>query len=102
MARDIRIKTRAQGGVTEILTMVSHPMETGQRKDKSGKKIPAHHINKLNIEVNGKLVASANLGAAVSKNPMVGVRVKGAKAGDKVKVSWNDNKNEAGSAEATV
>ena len=99
MARDIRIKTRKVGSASEILTMVNHPMETGQRKDKkTGKKIPAHHIEKLNVELNGKLVASANLGAAISKRPLVGIRVKGAlKVGDKIKVSWNDNMKESGS-----
>ena len=103
MARDIRIKTRRSGSSTEILTMVNHPMETGQRKDKkTGKKIPAHYIEKLNVELNGKLVASANLGAAVSKRPMVGIRVSGAKAGDTVKVSWRDNMKESGTQTATV
>lgn len=103
MARDIRIKTRSVGGATEILTMVNHPMETGQRKNKkTGKKIPAHFIEKLNIELNGKLVASANLGPAVSKRPLVGVRVSAAKSGDTVKVSWRDNMKESGTATATV
>ena len=103
MARDIRIKTRTSGSSTEILAMVNHPMETGQRKDKkTGKKIPAHYIEKVNIELNGKLVASANLGAAVSKRPMIGIRVKGAKAGDTVKVSWRDNQKESGTQTASV
>ncbi len=103
MARDIRIKTRKTGGATEILAMVNHPMETGRRKNKkTGKLIPAHYVEKMNVELNGKLVASANLGAAVSKRPMVGVRVTTAKSGDTVKVTWRDNKKESGSKTATV
>ena len=43
-----------------------------------------------------------DLGVAVSKDPLVGVKLKGAKAGDKVKVTWSDNKGESNNAEATV
>lgn len=106
MARTIIIKTRrnkSRAGETEILTLINHPMETGRRKNKKTKKlIPAHHITKLNIEFKGKLIASCNLGAAVSKRPLVGVSVTGAKSGDKIKVSWRDNKNESGSLTGAV
>jgi len=98
-----KIKTRAKGAATEILVLVNHPMETGQRVDKkTKKKIPAHYIQKLTIDLNGKTVADVDMGPAVSKDPLVGVAVKGAKAGDKVKVSWSDNKGEKGGADATV
>ncbi|MEE8481965.1 MAG: thiosulfate oxidation carrier complex protein SoxZ [Acidiferrobacterales bacterium] len=106
MARAIIIKTRRnkyRSGETEILALVNHPMETGRRKNKkTKKKIPAHHITKLNIELNGKLVASCNLGAAVSKRPLVGISVAGAKSGDKIKVTWRDNKSESGSKTSAV
>ncbi len=103
MARLTKIKTRAKDGATEILVLVNHPMETGQRVDpKTKEKVPAHFIQNLNIEVNGKPVASADLGVAISKDPLIAVAVKGAKAGDKVKASWTDNKGENGSAETTV
>jgi len=98
-----KIKTRAKDGATEILVLVNHPMETGQRVDRKTKaKIPAHFIQNLTIELNGKAVAVASLGPAVSKDPLLGVRVKGAKSGDKVKVSWSDNKGQSGSAESAV
>ncbi len=105
MARTIILKTRTSGDATEILTRVSHPMETGLRKDKKTKKlIPAHYIEKLTIKLNGKQVAEANLGPGVSKNPTVGVRVDASKAkpGSKVKVSWSDNEGEKGSKQITI
>ncbi len=103
MARTTKIKARSRGGATEILVLVSHPMETGQRKDKkTKKKIPAHYIQKMTFTMNGKTVADADLGPAVSKNPVVGVRLAGAKKGAKVKVSWSDNKGESGSAETSI
>ncbi len=103
MARQTRMRTKTQDGATEVLVLVSHPMETGQRVDKKTKeKIPAHFIQKVTFALNGKEVAVANLGVAVSKDPLVGIKLKGTKAGDKVKVSWSDNKGETGNAEATV
>ncbi len=103
MAKLTKVKTRTKGDTTEVLVLVNHPMETGQRKDKKTKqKIPAHYIQKITFEHNGKVVADANLGAAVSKNPLTAISIKGAAAGDKIKVSWSDNKGESGGGEATV
>jgi len=98
-----KIKTRPKDGATEILVLVNHPMETGLRVDnKTKQKIPAHFIQKLTIELNGKVVADVDMGIAISKDPLIGVAVKGSKAGDKVKVSWTDNKGEKGGADAAV
>jgi len=73
------------------------------RKDKaSGKVIPAHFIQELTIELNGKPMASASLGIGVSENPLLGFRSKTAKNGDKLKVTWKDNKGESGTLEAVV
>jgi len=103
MARETKIRTRTQEGATEILVLVTHPMETGMRKDKaSGKAIPAHFIQELNIELNGKLMASARMGIGVSENPLLGFRSKTAKNGDKLKITWKDNMGETGTAEAKV
>jgi len=102
MARTTRMKTKASGGVAEVLVLVNHPMETGNRKDKkTGKKIPAHYIKNMTFKKNGKAFADANLGPAVSKNPLVSVRV-AAKAGDKITVSWSDSKGESGNAASSV
>lgn len=103
MARTTRMRTKAQDGGTEVLVLVNHPMETGQRADKKTKeKIPAHWIQKMTFFLNGKEVAVADMGVAISKDPLVSVKLKGTKAGDKVKVTWSDNKGETGQAEATV
>ena len=103
MARETKIRTRTQEGAVEVLVLVSHPMETGLRKDKaSDKVIPAHFIQELSVELNGKPLASASLGIGVSENPLLGFRSKTAKNGDKLKISWKDNRGEAGTAEAIV
>ena len=98
-----KMKTRNKGDETEILVLAQHPMETGQRTDKkTKKKIPAHYIETMNFTLNGKTIADVSMSGGVSKNPLVGIRVKGAKAGDKIVVAWKDNKGETGGAESTV
>ncbi|WP_455221129.1 thiosulfate oxidation carrier complex protein SoxZ [Kaarinaea lacus] len=101
--KSIRIRAQLKGDVTEVKALMSHSMETGLRKDKkTGEKIPAHFIKEVICEHNGKQVLVANWGVAVSKNPYLSFKFKGASKGDSVKISWNDNKGESDSAEATI
>ena len=103
MARETKIRTRKQEGAVEVLVLVNHPMETGMRKDKaSSATIPAHFIQELSIEINGKLGATTSMGTGVSENPLLGFRFKNAKNGDKIKAVWKDNKGETGTTEAVV
>ena len=102
MASNIRIRAQIKGGSTEVKCLMSHPMETGLRKDYSGNKIPAHFIKEVTCEHKGKVVMLASWGVAISKNPYLSFSFKGAAAGDTVKVSWVDNKGESASAEASV
>ena len=102
MAEPMRIRAQAAGGNATVRVLMSHEMETGQRKDASGKVIPAWHITDVTAALNGKPVFSAEWGPAVSKNPFMQFTVKGAKAGDKVSVSWKDNKGETRTDEATI
>ena len=99
----IKIRAKADGDVTTVKCLMSHPMETGTRKDsKTGETVPAHYITEVKAELNGKLVMTANWGPAVSKNPYLAFSVKPAKAGDTLKLSWVDNKGEADSTETTL
>ncbi len=103
MARKMKVRTRTQDGMVEVLVLVSHPMETGLRKDKKTKKvIPAHWIQNMSLMHNGKLAAEANLGIAVSEDPLLGFRLPKAKNGDKIKITWKDNKGESGEISAVV
>jgi len=101
--KSIRIRAKIKGGETEVKALMSHEMETGLRKDKkTGKKIPAHFIKEVVCEHNGKQVLLAQWGVAISKNPYLSFKFKGAKAGDTIKISWQDNKGESSSAEAKI
>jgi sulfur-oxidizing protein SoxZ len=100
---EMKIRASLKGDVAEVKVLMNHPMETGQRKDaKTGELIPAHHITNVTATVAGKPVLDAQWGGGISKNPYLAFRVKGAKAGDKVTVSWEDNKGEKESGEATI
>ena len=103
MAKSIRIRAKAKGSTATVKALITHPMETGQRKDKkTGKKIPAHFIQEVKCEHGGKTVVNAQWGAAVSKNPYLSFAFTGAKKGDTVKLSWVDNKGQSDSAVAKV
>ena len=103
MARRTRIKTRQRGSATEVLCLVDHPMETGQRIDpRTGRVVPAHFIQKLIFEVNGKQVAEADIGTAIAQDPVFIVRIRGTSSGDTIKVKWTDNRGEKGSASTFV
>jgi sulfur-oxidizing protein SoxZ len=102
MADPMRIRAQAQGPNAIVRVLMSHEMETGQRKDAAGKVIPAWHISNVSATLNGKPVFSAEWGPAVSKNPFLQFTVKGGKAGDKVAVTWKDNKGDTRTDEAVV
>jgi sulfur-oxidizing protein SoxZ len=103
MAEPMRIRATMAGDVADIKVLMNHPMETGQRKDaKTGQLVPAHFIQDVTATINGVSVLSANLGSGVSKNPYLGFKVKGPKAGDKVVVNWTDNKGDKNTAETVI
>lgn len=98
-----KVRASLAGDVADIKILINHPMETGDRKDpKGGGQIAAHFINDIQVTVNGNVVFDAATGAGVSRDPLIGIKFKGAKAGDKVAVSWKDNKGATESAEATI
>ena len=93
MAKSIRIRAKAKGGDTTVKALITHPMETGLRKNKkTGKKIPAHYIQEVTCKHNGANVMTAHWGPAVSKNPYVSIMLSGAAKGDAIELSWVDNK----------
>ncbi len=98
----IKLKAAVKGDVVEVKALMTHPMETGQRKDKkTGELVPAHFIQDIVVTAGDKTILTAKWGGSVSKNPYLAFNYAG-KAGDKVKLAWTDNKGEKDSAEADV
>ena len=102
MSDPMRIRAQAQGDKTTVRVLVGHEMESGQRKDAAGKVVPAWFIQEISATWNGKTVMSAQWGTAVSKNPFMQFSFKGGKAGEKVVVSWTDNRGDKRSDEAVI
>ncbi len=102
MADPMKIRAQMAGDKANVRVLMSHEMETGQRKDSSGKVIPAWFIQEVSAALNGKVVMTAQWGPSVSKNPFLQFAIKGAKAGDKVAVTWKDTKGDTRTDEATV
>jgi sulfur-oxidizing protein SoxZ len=101
MADPMRVRATEAGGVVDVKILMKHDMEAGQRKDASGKTIPQWFISTVTVQAQGKNVFTGEFGPAVSKDPFLNFKYKGAK-GDKVVVSWVDNRGAKRTDEATV
>jgi len=102
MAEPMKIRATLQGDAADVRILMLHPMETGQRKNSKGEVIPMHFIQSVVVTHNGKTVLDAQWSQAISRNPFLGLRVKGARAGDKIGVTWTDNKGDKRTDEAIV
>jgi sulfur-oxidizing protein SoxZ len=102
MPDPMKIRANVAGDWTEVKVLMSHEMETGQRKDAAGKVIPAWFIQNVSVTHNGKTVLSAQWGPAVAKNPFLAFKFKGGTKGDKIVVTWQDNRGEKRTDEATI
>lgn len=98
----IKIRARAKDDVIEVKSLISHPMETGMRKDKKGDVVPAYFIQEVVVEHNGNMVMTAYWGIAISQNPYLSFKIKGGKKGDQIRLTWTDNKGGKDSLISTV
>jgi sulfur-oxidizing protein SoxZ len=102
MADPMRIRAVSTAGKVEVRVLMSHEMETGLRKDANGNLVPAHFIQNVAVTHNGRTVMAAEWGPAVSKNPFLHFRFTGGKPGEKIAVTWTDNKGEKRTDEAAI
>jgi sulfur-oxidizing protein SoxZ len=102
MAEPMKIRATLQGDVADVRVLMAHPMETGQRKDAAGKLVPLHFIQTITAQLNGKTVFAADVSQAVSRNPVFAFKVKGAKAGDKLFITWQDNTGDKRTDEVVI
>jgi sulfur-oxidizing protein SoxZ len=83
-------KEAKKGELVEVKALVSHVMETGQRKDSKGAVIPRKILNKFACTVNGKQVFAADFEPAVSANPYIQFKFKAQESGPVV-LTWTDD-----------
>jgi sulfur-oxidizing protein SoxZ len=84
------MRAKEQGGLVTVKALVKHPMETGQRKDKNGNKIPEHFIQQITAKANGEVIMEAQWSPAVSKNPYLAFQYDGKKE-DTIEIAMIDN-----------
>ena len=96
MAGPMKMRATLSGGHTDLRVLMTHPMTTAQ----SGQ--PLHFIQNITVKQNGKPVVEAEISQAVSRNPVFSFRLKGGAKGDKIEVSWLDNKGETNKIEGAV
>lgn len=98
----IRMPATAKAGeVIEVKTLISHEMESGQRKDKDGKPIPRKIINKFVAKFNGKEIMTVDWHSAVSANPYQSFFVRVPESGT-FTFEWTDDDGSVYSAEQKV
>ena len=102
MADSIRMKTFPVADGVEVRALINHPMYIGKRDTASGKFVDPHYIEEVVVDLNGKTIVHGDWSTGVAKNPYLAFRVRGAQKGDKVKLSWKDNKGESDSLETTI
>ena len=96
MAGPRKMRATLGSGFTDVRVLMSHPMTTAQ----SGQ--PLHFIQNITVKQNGKAVVEAQISQAVSRNPVFFFRLRGGAKGDKIEVSWLDNKGDTSSIEGAV
>ena len=99
---NMKMRAQLKGEVTEVKVLMSHPMETGRKKDDFDKLIPAHFVQLVTATLNGKTVLEAQWGTGISKNPYLTFRLTGAKVGDIIEVTWIDNLGETATQNIAV
>jgi sulfur-oxidizing protein SoxZ len=97
MAGPMKMRATLGSGFTDVRVLMSHPMATEQQT--KGK---PHFIQNVTVKVNGKTVIEGEISQAVSRNPVFSFRIKGGAKGDKIQVSWVDNKGETNQTESAV
>jgi sulfur-oxidizing protein SoxZ len=98
----IRVRTELEAGIATVHAFIKHPMETGNRKDPTGKLIPAEYIREVMCTHNGRTVLTAHWGPGISKNPYLSFRLANAKPGERLALRWEDNQGGRDSVEVVL
>lgn len=87
----VRVPATAKPGeIIEIKTLISHDMESGQRKDAAGQVVPRKIINRFTAAFNGKVIFEADWYQSISANPYQSFFCKAAETGE-FTFTWRDD-----------
>ena len=103
MENSIKARTRIHDSVATVRIIIRHPMDTGFETDpESGKPIPPHYINNVSVFHEDRLVLQCDWSRAVSRNPYLSFEFAGARAEDRLRITWEDNLGESDTAEFRI
>jgi len=103
MTSKIRIRASIKDCLTTAQAILKHPMDTGYSRDPdTGDIIPAFFIETVTVHHGDKVIMTCDWGRAVSKNPYLSFAFSGAKAGDTLRISWQDSNGNTESKEAVI
>ncbi len=102
MSEPTRMRAVLKDGKVDVRLLMSHEMETGQRRDAKGAIVPAWFIQNVVVTHGGRTVLSAQWGTSIAKNPYLNFRFSGAKAGEKLVATWFDNRGDKRTDETTI
>jgi sulfur-oxidizing protein SoxZ len=98
----VRVPRQAKRNeIIEIKTLISHPMETGYRRDVQGKRMPRHIIHTFICTYNGEEVFRADWHPAVAANPYLAFYTV-ATASGRLRFEWIDDQGTTYTAEAEI
>ncbi|MEE4118085.1 thiosulfate oxidation carrier complex protein SoxZ [Rhodovulum sp. 12E13] len=94
-------RSTAAGETHTLKTLISHPMESGQRKDSDGNTIPRSIIHRFTCEYDGEMVIDVTMEPAISTNPYFEFEAKLPGPGEFV-FTWYDDDGSVYTETATV
>jgi sulfur-oxidizing protein SoxZ len=101
--KPIVMRAQLREGVTRVKVFIPHPMERGtQTIGEQEAAAPPHFIQEVICESADRILLTALLSGDVAKNPFLAFSFRGGETGDKVKVTWVDNRGNRGSAKTSI
>lgn len=97
----LRAQALADGGA-QVRVLMRHDMETGQRRDETGARVPRRHIHTVTVWLNDAVALRAQWGPGVARDPFMQFTLPSAKVGDAVRLRWEDTAGESRSAQTAV
>lgn len=102
MSTPSKIRATLKDDRVEVRILMYHEMENGRRKDEAGNLVPAWHITDMKVQHQGRTLLQGQFGTSVSKNPYLVFRFRGGNKGEKLSVSWTDNRGDSRVDEAAI
>jgi sulfur-oxidizing protein SoxZ len=101
ITNNIRIVAKEDGGIVTVKIAITHPSESGIRKDEKGNLVPAHFLTDAFATLNGQKIFELQLGPSLSKNPIISFQIEGKKS-DQLHIEFIDSKKEQFIADTKV